>query len=93
MSSLDFSMVGSVTLVAGTATVLMPGVVATDLVMYSRGAAGAGALGNLSCVVNAGVSVVFTSSANTDVSTVNYTVHHVSTVAKPQTPKSVPSRY
>lgn len=73
--------IGTVTLVAGTATVLNTNIAATDRILLSRHLLNASpAVGFLTYVINAGVSFVITSYtaaaavANTDVTTVDYVI-------------------
>ena len=61
------------TLVAGTVTIANTAILSSNLLMYCRSTAG-GTLGNLSYVINNGVSIVFTSDNIADTSTVNYII-------------------
>ena len=61
------------TLVGGTITVADSAILSSNLLMYCRSTAG-GTLGNLSYVINNGVSIVFTSDNVADTSTINYTI-------------------
>ena len=73
----------TVTLSGGTATVSSTTIAATDTVMYWRSTVG-GTPGHLSYAINAGTSIVFTSSGGSDTSTIVYTVvHTVANLAEP----------
>jgi hypothetical protein len=79
--------VGSAVLVGGTVTVPMPLAAATDIIVYTRSTTG-GTPGHLSYVINAGVSVVFTSSSGTDTSTLVFECKQVINVAAPTSPNA-----
>ena len=83
--------IGTATLVAGSATISLPAVTATDIVKWNRTTAGAGVEGNISYAITAGTGIVFTSSANTDVSTVFYEVCSLVPPIVKQSPKAVPN--
>jgi len=64
---------GSVTLVAGTATVSLPAITSTAKVMKSRKTAG-GTIGDLTHTISAGVSFTVNSASGSDTSVVDYLV-------------------
>jgi len=66
--------VGTATLAgSGTATVANTKIKATDTIIYNRTTLG-GTPGHLSYAINAGTSIVFTSSSTTDTSTIAYVI-------------------
>lgn len=62
------------TLVAGSSVVANTTVTTANKIIYSRTAAGAGALGNLSYAIIDNTSITFTSDAVTDISTIAYII-------------------
>jgi hypothetical protein len=66
--------IGQATLVAGTLTVATTAVTAASIIFLSRAVLGAGALGNLSYTISAGVSFTINTGTATEVSTVNWEI-------------------
>ena len=63
----------SATLVGGTVTVANTAIKSTNKIIFNRSTLG-GTAGHLSYTINAGTSIVFTSSSGTDTSTIVYQI-------------------